>query len=129
MHLPYSNGVVYWDGNSSNRIQIPNMARLNTSVLWTGWNSNTKTPKAAFYSDGALIGSNNNTVAYTGNNSPLIVGNVNPPTGWTTIIGDVGEIIYYTDDITETDKRKIETYLAIKYGISLYAGASSSYLS
>ncbi|WP_220687088.1 S-layer homology domain-containing protein [Paenibacillus lautus] len=56
--------------------------------------------------------------------SPVIGASNGGAQDWTGLRADVAEIILY-DELTSTDAAKIETYLAVKYGITLNEGNSS----
>ncbi len=43
--------------------------------------------------------------------------------------GNVGEVIIYSNVLSATNKEKVETYLAIKYGLTLNCSASEDYVS
>ncbi|CAN0596030.1 unnamed protein product, partial [Laminaria digitata] len=42
--------------------------------------------------------------------------------------GNIAEVVVYTDDLTDTDLQKVESYLAIKYGITLDQTTPRDYL-
>ncbi|MEC3875056.1 hypothetical protein [Chryseobacterium salviniae] len=106
---------------------------------WYGINTITaNNPFMAFgYSNGAV--SNGNFLAINGstsaqssgttetvtNSQPVTVGFVEAGYYWK---GDIAEVIMYNDDITTTanNRAKIESYLGIKWGITLRSGTGGS---
>lgn len=65
-----------------------------------------------FYSDDSDGGSIN--TSETGR----VTFGANPDGSWSSST-DIGEVIFYNDALTTTERHEIETYLAIKYGITL----------
>lgn len=47
------------------------------------------------------------------------LGGSNPKRGWKHFVGNVGEVILFSNALSEEDKLKIESYLAMKYGVTL----------
>lgn len=126
LYLPHTDGRFYWDGATSNRVNLAWGASLNTPYLWTGWNSNTKSPKNAFYRNGLLLNSNSTNISFTGNNSNFYIGCQNLTNFYQ---GKMGEVLIYLKPLTLIEKQKIETYLAIKYGMTINQTTATDYIS
>ncbi|SEP77137.1 Por secretion system C-terminal sorting domain-containing protein [Hyunsoonleella jejuensis] len=47
------------------------------------------------------------------------IGGAQPQSGWRHFRGQVAEMVLYPDEVTPTDRLKIQSYFAIKYGITL----------
>lgn len=131
VHLPWSGGTVYWDAGTSDdigRVQAPNGAvQANQYNLWGFHLSPTA---QSIVRDGAVIaqkqearntlnGSASRMTLGSGQNGASINNEFN---------GQIGDFIIYTGSLTEVQKQQIQSYLAIKYGISLdnvsYLGAA-----
>ncbi|MDH5297218.1 MAG: hypothetical protein OEW26_08825, partial [Nitrospirota bacterium] len=103
----------------------------------TGYNSATETPvilSAMFNTltgksmseveEGVLVtGSNSNTASYL-QGAQGVIGRGNSTTGFK---GLISEIIAYNRILTAAERKDIESYLAIKYGITLPNGANKFY--
>jgi hypothetical protein len=92
--------------------------------MWTfGTSTSTSTPsgtRKVIYRDGESIYTNNNNKSVTGNNSNLIIGG-----GWSDGLGttrnfdgQIAEVVIYTGVPTPLEQEKVQTYLALKYGIT-----------
>lgn len=128
-HLPWSDGYAYYDfglWNGLGRVQTSTSAiTINETDLWTlGSSTSTSTPsgfRKNISKNGLAIASNNTdntTESRTGNNSDFFVG-IQTASGGGAYHGDLAEMIVYTTKPTELEQQKIQSYLAIKYGITL----------
>ncbi len=120
-HLPWSDGNLYYDFGAccgSSRIATSWGGTTGAFHFWTmGSSSNTLTPsgtRKSLYRDGLLIVSNDQNDSGTGVNAPFNIGSNG--TG-NFHHGDISEIIMYTGVPTPLELEKIQTYLAIKYGM------------
>ncbi|MFC3197081.1 Calx-beta domain-containing protein, partial [Parapedobacter deserti] len=119
LHATWSNNVVYWDAPYvSNRIFYDAGNVNNQTLLWTATSDLTLTAnKQSIYRNGLNVANGNNTSTFTGNNSPLQVGyNAN------SYNGRMGDLIIYANALTPLEQQRVNTYLAIKYGITLNNG-------
>ncbi len=118
LHLPWSNSNMYWDGTiTPSRVNVVWGGTLGVPYLFSGLNDNTLAlNRQIARHDGLQIVSGNNSVAYTGNNSPLYIGSI---AAGNYFNGRMGEVILYRNSLTTNERNKIESYLAIKYGIVL----------
>ncbi|WP_157716053.1 beta strand repeat-containing protein [Roseivirga echinicomitans] len=83
------------------------------------------------YINSLIVGSSASTnTSLTGPGS-FGVGNHDDPNVASQFNGRIAEVLVFSDDLTENEKQKVESYLAIKYGITRNAGgtASEDYLS
>jgi hypothetical protein len=91
--------------------------------LWNaGSSSGTSTPSGtnkALYRNGLQFATNNtgNGVQFTSNNSSSFIGSDN--TGANFFDGEIAEIMVFTNVPSSAEQQKIQSYLAIKYGITL----------
>ena len=95
----------------------------NQWVIQTGLtNSATTAVHVNSLSDGTATGG---TAATYTNSGEYSVGS----DGAFPVIGEIGEIIHYSDELSATDRVRVETYLAMKYGVTLgTTGSTVSYL-
>ncbi|MCF6213099.1 MAG: T9SS type A sorting domain-containing protein [Flavobacteriaceae bacterium] len=96
---------------------------INQYNLWTfGSSTGTTGPSGtnkSIYKDG-LLGISSNTVSSDkGNNQTMYIGSQDAANTTRLIDGGIGEIIIMSSIPTALDQQKIESYLAIKYGITL----------
>ena len=68
-----------------------------------------------------------NNVVFLGA-SPSGSGTSNNTTATAFLEGTISEVIMFDDDLTSTERQKISSYLAIKYGITLDQGSATNYL-
>ncbi|WP_267405306.1 MULTISPECIES: hypothetical protein [unclassified Chryseobacterium] len=114
-----------------------------TQILGSGVNFSTTIPSIMYntftntsFARG-LNGAANGTTVSTGAVGLALGGHVFGDTRWTGntsdnggIVGDIGEtIIYGGGNITVAERRKVDTYLAVKYGITLGRVATDNYVS
>ncbi|OJJ21013.1 hypothetical protein BKI52_10590 [marine bacterium AO1-C] len=122
-HLPFGDNNVYWDAGDIGGIN----ARLSTawggnttdSYIWTFNYSTTNTPDGNnqdIRRNGVNIANDATAVSFTGNNENFfIASDENSSAFWD---GNIGDMIVYTGTLTSTQQTQIESYLAVKYGIT-----------
>jgi pimeloyl-ACP methyl ester carboxylesterase len=120
INLP-NNGRISWAAGSlvTNIVEASfDPADVNRPLLWSFSKNNTGTGsgfKQDIRKNGLVITSNNNTGSFTGNDYSLQIGEFD---------GQVAEAIYYLDGtINAAQQNKIESYLALKYGLTLGSGS------
>jgi hypothetical protein len=124
------NSYIFTGGGSYNTATGANTFEYN---MWThGSSTGTSTPsgrRKSISRDGSFLGagSNNNSFV-TGNGSNLLIG-----AGWDNALGTsnnpnakIAEIIVYTSVPTPLEQERIQSYLAIKYGITKNSGDNGS---
>lgn len=122
---PHSNGNAYQDlGNPAATVKGRVNGAWGGSVgipyLWSsGYAHNSTTPNSAkeriIERDGNTVGSNNNTNNMIGTNAAFSLGSQN---GSNWYDGYIGELVILNGTPTATEERQIQSYLAIKYGIT-----------
>jgi len=124
--IPWGDGVgtFYWDagdaGSSDNRLFIAWGGELETPYLWSSLFSTTSSQTVAgqmqiIERDGLSIVDDNDGSSFTGNNSQF-----NLASDLTRYFnGKIAEMTIYAGPIDATEHQRIESYFAIKYGISL----------
>jgi hypothetical protein len=128
-HLPWSDGKVFFDFAEcciSGRIESPvNSVTINKPTLWTlSTSTSTTTPsvfRKAISKDGKTIVTSNNDMSLdtrTGNNSNFSLGFDNSSNS-NYFEGDIAEMIIYGSKPSAFQQQKVQSYLAIKYGITL----------
>ena len=132
----YFSGLNAWGGNTvyhffgGSNIAGGNGVPLGSTNIWTmGTSTGTGTPsgtRKAIYRDGTLIlNNNNNDVSLTGNGSDFYIGGK-----WqgnsNYMDGQLAELIIYEGVPSVMEQEKIQTYLAIKYGVRKYSADNSS---
>jgi pimeloyl-ACP methyl ester carboxylesterase len=108
-------------GSVANVIQATNVTRAGVPTLFTLSKDNANTAsgnKMDIRKNGVVVASNNLTSSYDLNNGTFTLGGY---------AGSVAEVIYFIDsNITPLRQNTIESYLAIKYGLTLGTPASPS---
>lgn len=128
LFLPYSDNIAYWDGALNSRASATWGGTLGVPYLWTGWNNTSLTPKVSLRRNGLQIASNATMNNYTGNNGPLSVGSAGPGTS-DFYNGKIADLVVFKTALTAVDRSRVESYLSIKYGITLDQTSSQNYLS
>ncbi|KGL63158.1 T9SS type A sorting domain-containing protein [Polaribacter sp. Hel1_85] len=131
VHLPWDGGTaieteepMYYDVGSTNngeRIFGEWGANTNEFNLWTlGSSTSTETPTGqnkSISKNGEEILSRNTSTIGTGNNNNFYIGSTDGNNEFYD--GEIAEIMVFTVLPTSLDKQHIESYLAIKYGMTL----------
>jgi hypothetical protein len=125
-HIPWGNQNIYFDaGNAGGNSRLSGTWGGTTSnpYLWSMLYSTTSgqtipSRRQAIIRNGFNITNDNTASTYTGTNQPFYLGgrDATPSQPWSA---NVAEYIVYTGPITATQHNKIESYLAIKYGLTL----------
>ena len=117
--------------NNQDRIRYRHAGNTRTADIGTftndifsiqnfGANNDVTTPSGfprAIYENGKLIKTGNSTSVENGNTSTMFLGSVDGSTGH--FDGEVAEIMIFSDVPTALKQQQIQSYLAIKYGITL----------
>ncbi|GAB5526927.1 MAG: hypothetical protein Roseis2KO_47990 [Roseivirga sp.] len=122
----WENGNAFFDfGNAGagGRITGNVGTTAGTYNFWTmGSSSSTSTPNGTnkvIYRDGvAIISSNTNDASITGSNQNLFIGGRFQETDGNYFDGEIAELIIYDEVPSELEQEKVQSYLALKYGIS-----------
>ncbi len=125
-YTPWSDNNVYWDaGNSTvNRVNTAWGGSINTPYLWT-FGANASTPSQNIYRNGLTIASDATMGSFNGNGSNFFVGSgVN--TNYYN--GEVSELIIYNASLTAAEQQRIQSYLGIKYGITIDQSTPTNYV-
>ena len=124
MHIPWVDNNFYWDAGDAfgnHRLSVNWNSSINTPYLWSSLystNSGISLPGTtqAIRRDGFNIASDNSASPFTGTNAPFYLGK---STGGNPFNSRVAEFIAYTGAVDANQNIKIESYLGIKYGITL----------
>ncbi len=114
---------VVWLGNSQNVGQSTDpMIVYNQNTIF-GLSMEDGNPGvstiATYYANGLNSGTDNIPIPYSVNRDKNFIGNSN----WDdNFVGDIPEVIIYNRELTATEQQKVNSYLAIKYGITLDSG-------
>lgn len=97
------------------------------SFLSVRWNSTAGTNQWQLRRNGQLhSGTTTSTALNVPADTALEIGDVNQRTAGNEYVGDISEVIGYTARLSDTDRQKIESYLAIKYGITYMNDANTA---
>ncbi|WP_158563336.1 Calx-beta domain-containing protein [Chitinophaga silvatica] len=121
VHLPWSNGNVYFDAPFTLRAFAAWGGTANRNHIWSF--KKTTANIAVGRDRNVLINNNAGPYSYTKNTGSNAF-NIGCVPGSTSYLkGNVPELILYKDisTLTSTDQQKIESYLALKYGVTLNA--------
>ncbi len=131
-HIPWSDGILYWDAGSAvspTRLSTAWTGATGQSYLWTLMSSNTGTTpsgqKQDIYKNGLLLASDNDMAAFQGSNSTMTIGSLNAGNYFD---GEISEIIMYTANLTSPQMQRINSYLALKYGLTMDQTTATNYL-
>ncbi|AXY72538.1 hypothetical protein D3H65_00440 [Paraflavitalea soli] len=126
LHATWSDNVVYWDPPYiSNRLTYNAGDVNNQSILWTATSDiSLAANRQSIFKNGLNVSNGNNNTLYTGNNSAFQLG---WNAGAYNYNGRIAEVIIYTNALTPVQQQQVNTYMALKYGITLNNG-NTSYL-
>jgi len=126
--IPFGNSDVVFDGGDANQLSNPWGGSVGTPFFWTFNASTLSTPNGdnmEILRNGLQIASSASYSSWTANNSDFFIGN-NPSLEF--FDGEIGDIIVYTGPLTSNEQRKIHSYLATKYGITINQAPAKNYL-
>ncbi|MCX6319450.1 MAG: hypothetical protein NTW29_19390 [Bacteroidetes bacterium] len=108
-HAPYSDGNIYWDANL--RVFAPWGGAVGVTSILTGYNTNTLSPnRREIRRDGNTLFADATATSFTATSSSMSLGSA--------YNGQIGELIYFDSYIDAAQRDQIESYLAVKYGIT-----------
>ncbi len=121
-HIPWGNGVVYWDAGNAGALRLTTAytgsgGAYATPYLWSLTANGSGTSNQAIIRNGTQLAVKNSNVSYTGKVSNTAYVGAAPGSGYYN--GDIAEVMYFPTNISVGDRHKIESYLAVKYGITL----------
>lgn len=136
VHLPWGDGVVYWDAVNATTQRVTTPASTSEVGKYNLWGFSLTPQRQSIERDGKEVAGRpmeaSSFLPLIGGGKPMFLGSAydvqgNPVNFYN---GQLGEFIVYTGPLDAGKKRQIESYLAIKYGISLdnvsYLNASGS---
>ncbi len=112
----FSVADAYLSGNIYDGIPSMFSGRYNATTSFGGLYYNGLSLPVTHFPDAATY------PTFNGSNAPLSLGtviSVGPNAGSDAYQGDLAEIIYYNADNTDADRAKIQSYLALKWGLTL----------
>ncbi len=124
-HVPWSDGTYYWDaGDFAGNYRLSGTWGGTTGDphLWSNLFSTTSGQTIAGQSqaiirDGESVAVDNTAGTVTGTGQSLYVGSNGGTTNY--FDGKIAEVAIYTDALSSADHNKIQSYLAMKYGLTL----------
>ncbi len=126
LESPWGNGYGYFDYGPS-FIGAPSGATVGTANIWTGNSRNFPSNSQKIFRNGELLTSSTGSPNYSGNNTPVGVGgrkDINAE----YYDGSIPEVIVYSGGLSDGQVQKIQSYLAIKYGLTLDQTTAYNYL-
>jgi hypothetical protein len=78
------------------------------------------------YIDGQSVATDASDAAVLNDPDAIGIGNHESFTTATQFAGDIAEVLLYSNDLSASDQLQVESYLAVKYGISLNANYTAS---
>jgi|GEM_PF-3302236 len=125
VHLPWTDNNVYWDagqglgqGVAPYRLGVPWGGQIDTPYLWGFLYSTSATAngnKQEIIRNGSVIGQDTTATAFTGTNQGFSLGSE----GMNPFNGDIAELIVYVGSIDANQHTQIQSYLALKYGLTI----------
>ncbi|XZF16521.1 LamG-like jellyroll fold domain-containing protein [Chitinophagaceae bacterium MMS25-I14] len=130
-HITYSNGYIYWDagpttGAAAGRLFVLPSA-FNSNVPYLHSMTASTGVGQSIYQNGLQIATDATMSSFTTTSKPFYVGQATA-SGAYYYSGKIAEVAIYGSAITAGQRQKIESYLAIKYGISLDQTSPRDYI-
>ncbi|MFY0672146.1 MAG: T9SS type A sorting domain-containing protein [Bacteroidia bacterium] len=129
-HVPWSDNKAYYDVGKccgSSRVSTNWSTSTGTNNLWTFTSSSSTAThfgkRKSIGLNGRILTSNDQNGSFNGNSSDMYIGSVSQSTMYHT--GDISEMIFLEKTASQAEMNAIESYLAIKYGITLSISSSS----
>ena len=121
-HVPWGNGTVYWDAGNYGALRLTTAytgsgGAYERPYLWSFVANGTGTSNQAILRNGTQLASKNSAVSYTGKTTNTAYIGAYPGSNY--FYGDIAEVIYFPTNVSASDRMKIESYLAVKYAITL----------
>lgn len=119
-HIPWqSNTTIFWDAGAvtgDNRLSTSWTETVGTAYIW-GLEYESSASRQAIYRDGTSIASDASvsSFSFSGTNAFQLGMHTNTE----HFDGELAEIIVYTGSLTDTEQDQIESYLGIKYGMTV----------
>jgi len=117
---PDGNNLSFNPGVGGNILTATYGSTNGTFNIWNGgFDNNDGAPSGSLttiYRDGLQLATNNTTGTFGGDNGDAFIGSLN---GGTFMAGEIAELMVYTSIPTSARQQQIQSYLAIKYGITL----------
>lgn len=129
--VPWGDNNVYWDAGltgAPNRLAINWGGTVNTGFLWSLLASTSSTALGSrqnILRDGLLLASDGDLNAVTGNGSNMNIGSTG---GGNFLNGEISEFLVYTGPLSAPELRRIQSYLAVKYGITIDQSIPANYV-
>ncbi|MFN4947020.1 MAG: beta strand repeat-containing protein, partial [Chryseotalea sp.] len=134
-HLPWGDNILYWDAGSASstqRLQINWGGSVNNSFIWNLLSSTTNTAsgpgnRQEIFRNGRRIANDNTLNTFQGNNgaSNFFLGHNN---GGSLFNGELSELVMYRGPLSLSQMQRIQSYLAIKWGVSLDQTTPTNYV-
>lgn len=133
VHLGWQTDNVVWDyGNiyGGGRLGVANTVPTDQAPYLWSFASDALLSKQLIKLDGAVVSSDNNAQTSSGNNYPFLVAGHRIPSQKHFYDGKIAELIIYLGSSTQPniEANKIESYLALKYGLTLDQTAAQNYI-
>ena len=132
-NIPFSDANAYWDAGDdqgTNRLSTSWGGSTGIPYLWANnFSTSGATPDGNHQDisrDGLSIASDASGSSFDGINNDFYLGSNADPTNFDH--ADLAELIIYSGVITSTQHQRIESYLGIKYGISIDQSSATDYL-
>ena len=142
-YQPYTDNIVYFDAGvgASQRLTAPAGTVVLGQFELKSYNASTTAnqtfaapanTRQAISKNGKLITSDTTLATFAGANLPYQVGGSSQTAAGAAItpdgVEDIAEVILYTSAITAVQHQAIESYLAIKYGVTLDQTTARNYV-
>ena len=116
-----------WIGNDgiishSGTTTVPNSGVNNTTKLVTTVYRYNVNSGSSVYDNGSLVSTLTDTADPSGAQSTLRIGSIGAIGGGYQLIGDIAEIIVFSQALSEADRKTVNGYLNTKYNLGMSAG-------
>jgi hypothetical protein len=119
----HTNGNAYWDGDQTTQVSAAWGGTMGTPYLWSGLNASNS---QSLRRNGLQIAGASNSTSFAGAGNNAWMGYSDATAGYFN--GNINELIMYNTALSPTDIQKINTYTAIKWGLSLDQTTPANYL-
>ncbi|WP_422361625.1 T9SS type A sorting domain-containing protein [Reichenbachiella sp.] len=106
-------------GSANNNITPPGTVNVDEPNIYVIKRTSGGAGGGTLYINGNTINTYNTDATGVTDDTKIVIGGENDANGTNAWVGNIAEVITFAISEDDTDRQKIETYLAIKYGITL----------
>lgn len=121
-------GNIYTGFYASNYAYTPAAASGVPQLITSRYNSVSSVKQLSLNGKAQTMTAGGGIPTFNGSNSPLVLGNYSLNQISWPLNGDIAEILMYSSDLTTLQRQYVESYLAVKWGLTIDQTSPQNYL-